>query len=232
MKRIMFTFAVICFGAILLSPVPGAGSEETKAGEGAINPPAAAVPVGEERSTRRQLPPPSPRLTGVLLHADAAKSAVLIDDPAVRMQGVFHVGDAVGEATVAAISPGEVILEGKGGRTVLRLPSRQPATAPAPDTIALNLDYAEIRAVIRLFSELTATNFILDDHVRGSVTMMTPRPIPAGEAMETLASILEMRGLAMVPAGSFVKVTAKEAGVRSDVPVAGEGGAKGEGATK
>jgi thiol-disulfide isomerase/thioredoxin len=187
-------------------------------------PPLPTVPASEEKSSRLPPPPPPLRLTGVLVHADAAKSAVLIDDPAARMEGVFHVGDAVGEATVAAISPGEVILEGKGGREVLRLPSRPAAAAPAPDTIVLNFENADIRTVIRIFSELTGANFIIDDHVRGTVTVLTARPVPAGEAMETLASILEIRGLAMVPAGSFVKVTAKAEGTRSNVPVAGKDG--------
>ena len=163
-------------------------------------------------------------MTGVFAASDQGKNLAIISDPASRAEGVFRLHDAIGEATVAAISSGEVTLDRNGSREVLRLPSRPAPTArtDAANSITLNFENADLRAVIRLFSELTGTNFILDDRVRGTVTMKTARPVPAADALEVLASILEMRGLAMVPAGNFVKVTRKAEAVRSAVPVLGE----------
>ncbi|MCX6348473.1 MAG: redoxin domain-containing protein [Candidatus Aureabacteria bacterium] len=178
----------------------------------------------ENRASPRPRPPPEPALTGVFAASDPGKNLAIISDPASRVEGVFRLHDAIGEATVASISSGEVILDRKGNREVLRLPSRPPSAAgtETADTIKLNFENADLRAVIWLFSQLTGTNFILDDGARGTVTLMTARPVPAGEALEVLASILEMRGLAMVPAGNFVKVTRKAEAVRSAVPVLGE----------
>ena len=178
----------------------------------------------ENRASPRPRPPPEPALTGVFAASDQGKNLAIISDPASRAEGVFRLHDAIGEATVAAISSGEVTLDRNGSREVLRLPSRPAPTArtDAANSITLNFENADLRAVIRLFSELTGTNFILDDGARGTVTLMTSRPIPAADALEVLASILEMRGLAMVPAGNFVKVTKKPEGIRSAVPLAGE----------
>lgn len=198
----------------LVAALPSARGENAGEQGGSVRPP---PPAGEERSAPR--PPPPPRLAGVLQMADGTKSAALIEDPSLRGTGIFRVGDTLGGAAVVSIAAGEVVLEGPEGREALRLGTAPPAVSPTGDAIVLNVENAELRTVIRLVSDLSGTNFIFDERVRGIVTVMTPRPIPSSEAMALLGSILELRGYALVPAGSFFKVTTKEEAVRAAVPV-------------
>ena len=227
MKKRLCLASAAALALALSAALPSARGENSGAQGGAVRPP---PPAGEERSAPR--PPPPPRLAGVILMADVAKSAALIEACGIRGVGVFRVGDALGEAKVVSISAGEVVLEGKEGRESLRLLPASAAASPTGDTIVFNVDNVELRTVIRFISELTKTNFIVDDRVRGLVTVMTPSPIPASEAMALLGSVLEMRGYAMIQAGAFVKIVPKEEGTRASVPVAGEGRAKGKGATE
>lgn len=227
MKNRLSLAAVAGLALAILAALPPARGEQPGAKGGAVPPP---PPAGEERTAPR--PPPPPRLTGVLQMADGTKNAAMIEDPSIRGTGIFRVGDSVGGAKVASISAGEAVLEGPEGRQVLRLAAAPPAVSPAGDTIVFNVENVDLRTVIRLVSDLSGTNLIFDERVRGIVTVMTPRPIPASEAMAMLAAILELRGYALVPAGSFFKVTTKEEAVRANVPVAGEGREQGGGAKK
>ncbi len=79
---------------------------------------------------------------------------------------------------------------------------------------------ADIRTVIQFMAELTGTNYLIDDGVQGKVTIITPKGITKAEAQRLFASILEVKGYALVEAGEVVKIVpaakAKHQGVRVD----------------
>jgi general secretion pathway protein D len=78
--------------------------------------------------------------------------------------------------------------------------------AMADDLISVNFDQADIRDVLKTVGDITGINFVLDDNVRGAVTVMSPTKIRLGDLYEILESILEVNGYAAVPSGDWVKI--------------------------
>ncbi len=84
--------------------------------------------------------------------------------------------------------------------------SAQAQGAGSGSTIRLNFIDADINVVIQFISELTQKNFIVDNNVRGKVTIISPEMIPVDEAYRYFESVLEMYGFATVPSGKFIKI--------------------------
>ena len=79
----------------------------------------------------------------------------------------------------------------------------------SPDSgneIQLNFRDVEILNVIRLMSELTGKNFLVDGNVRGKVTLIAPEPVSIDEAYQVFLSILEVQGFTVVQQGPVIKV--------------------------
>ena len=78
------------------------------------------------------------------------------------------------------------------------------------ELVSFNFDNADIKLIIKVVGELTKTNFVFDDEkIRGTVTVSCPKKIPVGDTYKALQSILEVKGLAMVPSGDLVKIVPK-----------------------
>lgn len=76
-----------------------------------------------------------------------------------------------------------------------------------PETkLAMNFKNAEIEVVVKFISELTGKNFILDDRVRGTVTVISPTEVTAAEAYEVFQAILGVKGFTIVPTGKILKI--------------------------
>src|SRR5919202_1483301 len=65
----------------------------------------------------------------------------------------------------------------------------------ADRTISFNLRNADLVQVINLISELTGKSFLVDDKVRGKVTIIAPTEVTIEEAYQTFLSVLEIQGL-------------------------------------
>jgi general secretion pathway protein D len=103
---------------------------------------------------------------------------------------------------------GIVLLAGLGEGRAARLDD-EAASGGVPDAdsqIHLNFRDVEILNVIRLMSELTGKNFLVDDNVRGKVTLIAPEPMSIDEAYQVFLSILEIQGFTVVPQGPVIKV--------------------------
>ena len=77
---------------------------------------------------------------------------------------------------------------------------------PGDNQIQLNFRDVELVNVIRLMSELTGKNFLLDGNVRGKVTLMAPQPVSVEEAYRVFVSMLQVQGFTVVPQGAVIKV--------------------------
>ena len=55
----------------------------------------------------------------------------------------------------------------------------RPAVAQAADTVTLNFVNAEIDAVVKAVAEITGKNFIVDPRVKGTVNIVSARPVPS-----------------------------------------------------
>jgi general secretion pathway protein D len=115
----------------------------------------------------------------------------------------------------AGSSPAKV----KGVSVVLQQPQSQPALPPQPPQpkqagaasqtgqyVTINFDDVDIRVLIKFVSELTGRNFLLDERVKGKVTVISPRKIAVDEVYKVLESVLEIYGFSAVPAGEVTKV--------------------------
>ena len=73
-------------------------------------------------------------------------------------------------------------------------------------TISMDFDQVDIKVFIKFISELTGKNFVVDDKVRGKVTVLSPSKISVEEAYRVFESVLEVHGFTTVPAGKVIKV--------------------------
>ena len=71
---------------------------------------------------------------------------------------------------------------------------------------------ADIQDIVKAISELTGKNFIVDQGLRGKITIMAPSKITVAEAYKAFLSALAINGYAVVPQGKFLKIrTARNA---------------------
>ncbi|HEX6945283.1 MAG TPA: secretin N-terminal domain-containing protein, partial [Casimicrobiaceae bacterium] len=91
----------------------------------------------------------------------------------------------------------------------------QGAAAPAPaatpvqpagDSVTLNFVNAEIDAVVKAVAEITGRNFIVDPRVKGTVNIVSARPVPRNLVYPTLLSALRLSGYAAVETDGVVKI--------------------------
>src|SRR3990167_5888554 len=92
-------------------------------------------------------------------------------------------------------------------------------TAPSEELVYLNVQDADIRDVVKQISKATSRNFIIDDKVRGKVTIISERPMTREEAYQTFLSALEVAGFTIVkgPAGVIKIIPLKDA-VQEPIP--------------
>ena len=84
--------------------------------------------------------------------------------------------------------------------------SRTGPKGQAKKTISMDFDQVDIKVFIKFISELTGKNFVVDDKVRGKVTVLSPSKISVEEAYKVFESVLEVHGFTTVPAGKVIKV--------------------------
>jgi general secretion pathway protein D len=63
----------------------------------------------------------------------------------------------------------------------------------------INVRNADISAIIRIFSRRIKRNFLLDERVRGKVTMYLPGDVSAEDSLKILDSVLALKGFTAVP---------------------------------
>jgi type II secretory pathway component GspD/PulD (secretin) len=72
-------------------------------------------------------------------------------------------------------------------------PGAAAGSGAATSGILLNFKDVDLRQIIDLMSDLTGTNFLVDEKVRGKVTIVAPRPVSLDEAYSVFLSILEVQ---------------------------------------
>ncbi|MEZ4845877.1 MAG: type II secretion system secretin GspD [Bdellovibrionota bacterium] len=72
--------------------------------------------------------------------------------------------------------------------------------------IQLDFVNAEISDLAQSIGELTKRNFIIDDKVRGTITIISPQPVTIDEAYSAFISALEVKGFAVTKVGQMHKI--------------------------
>ncbi len=72
--------------------------------------------------------------------------------------------------------------------------------------VTIDFDNVDIGVLVKFVSELTGKNFIIDDKVKGKVTVISPKKIPVSDVYKVFLSVLEVNGFTVVPAGNMIKI--------------------------
>jgi general secretion pathway protein D len=93
--------------------------------------------------------------------------------------------------------------------------------ASGDNLVSLDFDNVDLKVFIKYVSEITGRNFVVDDKVRGRITLISPTKIRVSELERVLESLLELNGFTAVPSGSVTKIVplreVKQRGVETDV---------------
>jgi len=89
----------------------------------------------------------------------------------------------------------------------------------ATEGTIINVKNADISALIRLFSEKTQRNFILDERIQGKVSLYLPSEVSAEESLKILDSVLALKGFSSVPIGENLwKIVPSKEAIQSTIP--------------
>jgi general secretion pathway protein D len=80
------------------------------------------------------------------------------------------------------------------------------SAALAEEKISLNFVNADIESVVKAVSHATGRSFLLDPRVKGTVNLVSGKPVPESLALDILSSALRLQGFAMVESNGILKV--------------------------
>jgi general secretion pathway protein D len=84
--------------------------------------------------------------------------------------------------------------------------------------VVLNFSDVDISTMVKFISDLTGKNFVMDDRVKGKISVFSPAKLSTEEAFNVFTSVLELKGFTVVPAGKVLKIvptgTAKQSGMK------------------
>jgi general secretion pathway protein D len=87
-----------------------------------------------------------------------------------------------------------------------KLPAVPAKKEAAKKYVTIDFDNVDIAVLAKFVSELTGKNFIIDDKVKGKVTIISPKKIPLKDVYKVFLSVLEVNGFTVVPAGNMIKI--------------------------
>jgi general secretion pathway protein D len=74
------------------------------------------------------------------------------------------------------------------------------------ENVSLNFSAAEIDTVVRAIGKISGRNFILDPRVKGTINIITSRPVSRSAVYPILLSALRLQGYAAIENGQVVKI--------------------------
>ena len=83
--------------------------------------------------------------------------------------------------------------------------TKKPAAKSTP-YVTIDFDNVDIQVFVKFVSELTGKNFVIDEKVKGKVTIISPRKISIDEVYKVFESVLEVYGFATVTAADVIKI--------------------------
>ncbi|KHK51887.1 general secretion pathway protein GspD [Ralstonia sp. A12] len=106
--------------------------------------------------------------------------------------------------------------------------SQNGNTGNPGDEVSLNFVNADLESVVKAVGQATGKNFIVDPRVKGTVNLVTEKPVTRSQALESLGSILRMQGYAIVEGNGFTKVVPEaDAKLQGSPTSVGAAGARG-----
>jgi general secretion pathway protein D len=102
----------------------------------------------------------------------------------------------------------------------------QAVAAPkSGDAVTLNFSNAEIDAVARTMAGIAGVNVVVDPRVKGTLTLVTEKPVSRALAMAQFQAALRLQGFTMVESAGLYKVVPEaDAKLQSSAVTANDGG--------
>jgi len=72
--------------------------------------------------------------------------------------------------------------------------------------VVLNFNEVDISTMVKFISDLTGKNFVLDDRVKGKISVYSPSKLSNEEAYNVFTSVLELKGFTVVQSGKVLKI--------------------------
>ena len=72
--------------------------------------------------------------------------------------------------------------------------------------VSIDFNNVDINVLIKFISEMTGKNFVVDQRVKGKVTIISPSKISVAEAYRVFESVLEVHGYTTVKSGKIIKI--------------------------
>jgi general secretion pathway protein D len=89
---------------------------------------------------------------------------------------------------------------------IFTLPGNAQTQPAQPDTVTLNFVNADIEGVVKAVSDITGKNFVLDPRVKGTINIVSARPMARALVYEVFLSALRLQGYAAVEDRGLVKI--------------------------
>jgi len=78
------------------------------------------------------------------------------------------------------------------------------AQDPSANQATLNFVGADIESVVRAVGHYTGNTFIIDPRVKGTINLVSEKPVTKTQAFEMLSAVLRLQGYAMVRTADYV----------------------------
>lgn len=93
------------------------------------------------------------------------------------------------------------------------------AATPSEDRISLDIKDIELTELIKTISELTGKNFLFDQTVKGTVTIITPEVMTLDEIYQLFLTVLNVKGYALIPSGKMNKIVSVKNASQENLPL-------------
>jgi general secretion pathway protein D len=80
------------------------------------------------------------------------------------------------------------------------------AVNPPPNEITMNFQNVDIPVLAKFISEITGKNFLVDESVRGKVSIISPSKVTPDQAYQIFQSVLQLKGFTTQQAGKVIKI--------------------------
>ena len=84
--------------------------------------------------------------------------------------------------------------------------AESPTRLDPSQPVSIDFNNVDINVLIKFVSEMTGRNFVVDQRVKGKVTIISPSKISVDEAYRVFESVLEVHGYTTVKAGKIIKI--------------------------
>jgi general secretion pathway protein D len=124
---------------------------------------------------------------------------------------------------ISALPFMDFISLGDGAASRLNAAPKKAAKAPVEKKFALNFKDVEIAEFINVMGQMVGKNIIIDDRVKGKISISSARKVPLAEAYNVMKAILEVKGLAIVETENLIKILPIEDAVKKNTSVIVDG---------